>query len=416
MHIAVIGAGLAGVTSAWYLARDGHRVTLIDRREAAGLETSFANGGQLSVSHPEPWANPHAPANILRWLGREDAPLKFRPRADLDQWRWGLAFLRECLPSRTRRNTEAIAALALYSIGELRKLRAETGIQYDSVARGILHLYFDRNQHAAHARRAEQLRRFGMQVELCTPERCIDIEPALATSLTPPAGGLYAPDDESGDAHLFTQGLAALCLQAGVETRFGFAIEKLNAEGALIKDATLIGPDGQRETFRADAYVLAAGSESPRLMKPLGQHLAIYPVKGYSVTLPAGPFAPQVSITDEARRMVFSRLGDRLRVAGTAELNGYDKSISMARAQAILDRTLELFPEAGDATAAQFWAGLRPAVPSNRPYIGRSPFDNLYYNTGHGTLGWTLSCGSSRALADIIRGQYPAPNFPFLNR
>ncbi|MEY3202233.1 MAG: hypothetical protein RIR70_1783 [Pseudomonadota bacterium] len=412
MHVIVLGAGLAGVTACWYLQRDGHRVTLVDRQAGSGLETSFANGGQLSVSHPEPWANPHAPLQILRWLGREDAPLKFRPRADLAQWLWGLAFLRECLPGRTRANTEAIANLAQYSITQLRSLRAETGIVYDATTRGILHLFFDQKEFAESQARAQKLRSFGMRVELCPADRAIAIEPALARCTAPLAGALYAPDDESGDAHLFTARLSARCQQAGAQMRMNTQVTAIKMQNDRISGIE-IEHQGSRDTLTADAYVLALGSHSAKLARQAGLRLMVYPVKGYSVTLPANDNAPQVSITDESRRIVFSRLGNRLRIAGTAELNGYDMQINRARAEAILHRALEIFPDAGAIDEAQFWTGLRPAVPSNRPYIGPTRVPNLFLNTGHGTLGWTLACGASRALADLIAGRNPQVIFPF---
>jgi len=283
---------------------------------------------------------------------------------------------------------------------------------YEAAARGILHLFFDRAEFAASGERAKRLQRYGMRVELCPPDRCIAIEPALARSRAPLAGGLYAPDDESGDAHLFTLRLAALAQQAGVQAMMNTHILRLNVREGRMYSVT-VEHEGEQHTLVADAYVLAAGSQSAALAREVGESLRIYPVKGYSITLPAGEHAPHVSITDESRRIVFSRLGQRLRVAGTAELNGYDTAINPARLAAILDRALEIFPDAGPADQATPWAGLRPAVPSNRPYIGRARIENLFFNTGHGTLGWTLACGSARALADIIAGREPAVKFPF---
>lgn len=415
MKILVLGAGLAGVTSAWYLARDGHRVTVVDRQPAAGLETSYANGGQISVSHPEPWANPGAPGQILRWLGREDAPLLFRLRADWRQWWWGAAFLRECLPGRTQRNTDAIARLGLYSRDQLRALREEAKLRYDYATGGILHVYFDADE-AAHApAKAALLQGYGMAAEVCSPARCIDIEPVLADSRDPVAGGLYAADDESGDAHGFIHGLALRCAEAGVEFLYGTRAEGWEMRAGRIAAVRCRSHDGAAAVLDADACVMALGSYSPLLAQRLGETLPIYPVKGYSVTVPLAPGsrAPSISLTDESRRIVCSRLGDRLRVAGTAELNGYDTTLNTVRCRAILARAQALFPHLGDVSGAQFWTGLRPATPSNVPIIGRSRVPNLYYNTGHGTLGWTLACGSARALADIVAGRRPEPAFPF---
>lgn len=415
MNILVLGSGVIGTTSAWFLAQAGHAVTVVDRQPGPGLETSFANGGQISVSHAEPWANPHAPAKILRWLGREDAPLLFRLRADAAQWRWGLRFLRECLPGRNRRNGEAIARLALYSRGQLQELRAATGIEYDALTHGILHLFFDRKSFAETGDRARWLRSFGMDIDVVDRAGCLDVEPALAGCRDTLCGGLYAPQDESGDAHRFCRELAKLCGERGVAFRYGTTIEGFDSVGDRVRGLRIRGADGGAGVLTADAYVLSLGSFSGLLAREIDERLPIYPVKGYSITLPLrGPArAPRVSITDESRRIVCSRLGNRLRAAGTAELNGYDVSINAARCEAILRRTSELFPGLAADARAEFWAGLRPATPSNLPIIGRSRASNLYLNTGHGTLGWTLACGSGRALADIIAGRPPAVHFPF---
>ncbi|HEX6829523.1 MAG TPA: D-amino acid dehydrogenase [Burkholderiales bacterium] len=404
MRVAVLGAGIVGVTSAWYLAQAGHEVTVIERQLQPAAETSFANGGQISVSHAEPWANPRAPAQVLRWLGRPDAPLLFRPRPDRAQWVWGLRFLLECLPHRTRANTLAVLALARHSQAQLRALREETGIEYHCLTRGILHLFTERGDWEAAGPRAELVRRHGIEVKLLSVDACMALEPALA-------GGLYAPGDESGDARLFTQRLAEHAASRGVSFRFGESVLSLEASGNRIVAAQF----ASGATVQADAWVVATGSCSPLLLRTLGIALGVYPVKGYSVTIPTGPayHAPTVSLTDEARKLVFSRLGDRLRVAGTAELAGYDTALNPARCEAIVKRVFELFPEAGDRTRAELWAGLRPAMPGNVPAIGRTRYRNLFLNTGHGTLGWTLACGSGHALAEIMSGRNPGIEFPF---
>ncbi len=415
MHVVVLGAGLTGVTTAWYLRQAGHEITVIDRQPGAGLETSFANGGQISVSHPEPWANPGAPRQVLRWLGREDAPLLFRPRADWRQWAWGLRFLLECGPGRTRRNTEAIARLALYSRTCLQELRHATGIEYDFLGKGILHLFFAAEEFAQVEERVAVLRGFGMRAEVLDPAGCVAVEPALAASGERVVGGLYAPDDESGDAWKFTQQLAILCAARGVHVRFDTRIEALDVRAGRVVSIHVAAADGKREQVTGDAFVLALGSHSPLLVRPLGEDLPIYPVKGYSVTIPLASRAeaPQVSITDESRRIVCSRLGNRLRIAGTAELAGYDITVNRPRCEAILRRARQLFPGIEPAGEPEYWAGLRPATPSNVPIIGRSRLANLYYNTGHGTLGWTLACGSARAVADIVGERSPQVAFPF---
>lgn len=415
MKVAVLGAGVIGTASAWYLSRAGHDVSVYDRQPAAGMETSFANGGQVSVSHAVPWANPQAPALALKWLLKEDAPLLFRPRLDPAQWRWGLAFLAECTPQRTRHNIRQLVALGLYSRQCLQALRRETGIEYDHLGRGILHLYTDVREFDAAVHAAGQMREFGLERRVKTPAECVAIEPALAAARPLLAGGTFTPEDESGDAHKFTQALAGRCARLGVRFHYGSTVERLLASGGAIEGIRTTRADGSAELLRADAYVLALGSYSPLLAGPAGVRLPVYPAKGYSVTMavkdPAR--APAVSLTDDGHKLVFSRLGERLRVAGTAEFTGYDTSINAVRCNAILKRALQLFPGAGDAAQAQFWAGLRPSTPGNLPLIGRTRLKNLFLNTGHGTLGWTHACGSGAALADILCGKMPAVEFGF---
>lgn len=410
MNVVVLGAGVVGVTAAWFLREAGHDVRVLERQPGAGLETSFANGGQISVSHAEPWANPGAIRKIVQWLGRDDAPLRFRLRADPQQWLWGMQFLLECLPHRNRRNIEQLVRLGLYSRATLQALRRQTGIEYHQLERGILHLYTEPRDFAAAARTAELMRALGVDRVPKSADECVAIEPALASASGRIAGGTYAASDESGDAHLFTQRLAAQCEQRGVRFEYGSAIEGIEAAGDRVDGVHIAGG-----FVRGDAYVVALGSYSALLLRPLGISLPIYPAKGYSVTLPVKDAAAawSVSLSDESHKLVFSRLGERLRIAGTAELTGYDTTINEVRCRAILRRTMELFPRAGDATQAEFWAGLRPATPGNIPCIGRTRYANLFLDTGHGTLGWTHACGSGRALADIVSGRRPEVDFPF---
>src|SRR3989440_1317037 len=412
MHVLVLGAGLIGVASAWYLSKAGHRVTLLDRQAAPGLETSFANGGQISVSHARPWANPHVPRKILKWLGREEAPLLFRPRADLRQWLWGLAFLRECTAARTAHNIRQLVTLGVYSRASLQELRAETGIEYDQLARGILHFYTSEREFDAAAASARALRELGCDIDMVDGGRCVQIEPALKR--VPLAGGSYSATDESGDAYKFTRALAALCAQRGVQLRRA-RLAGLQAHEGRIAGVRL---QGATDLLRADAYLVCLGSYSPLYLRPLRIRLAIYPLKGYSVTLPVvdASRAYTVSLTDDEHKLVFSRLGERLRIAGTAELNGYNTALNEVRCRAILRRTLELFPGAADPARVQYWTGLRPATPSNVPYVGATRYPNLYLNTGHGTLGWTHACGSGRAIADIVSGRRPEIDFTFVGQ
>ncbi|MGE5506208.1 MAG: D-amino acid dehydrogenase [Actinomycetota bacterium] len=405
MRVVVVGAGVVGTAAAWYLAKDGHEVTVIDRRPGAGLETSFANGGQVSACHAEPWANPSTPRKILKWLGREDAPLLFRwTRWDPALWLWGLKFLANCPPGRTAVNTERTLRIALYSRRCLQELRAETDIQYDQRTKGILHVYRDGREFEHACQAAELMNRHGLPRVVQTREGCVGIEPALAAVAGQLAGGIHTPDDESGDAHRFTAGLAALAMERGVTFRTETTVLGLARAGSRID-----GVVTDRGTITGDAYVLAAGSYSPLLARPLGLNLPIVPAKGYSVTVPVGGHggAPTVSITDDENKLVFSRLGERLRVAGTAEMAGWDPSLNPRRWKVVLDKARRLFPDGGDFEQAEPWAGLRPVTPDSVPILGRSPIDNLWLDTGHGTLGWTMSCGSGKVLADLIAGREP---------
>ena len=412
MRVVVLGAGVVGVTGAWFLARAGHEVTLIDRHAAAGMETSFANGGQIAAGHAEPWARPSVLPKVLRWLGREDAPLLFRPRADLQQWLWVMRFAMECLPGRFERNTRQLAGLARYSRECLAELRSETGIEYDRVARGILHFCTEQAEFEALAKHAASMRDLGIVREIKSAAQCHDLEPALRESRARVVGGVYSPQDESGDAHAFTTRLARLAEQKGVRFLRATAVESLETAAGRVSAVRAGG-----ERLQAEAFVVSLGSYSARMLAPLGIRLPVYPLKGYSVTLALAPEvaarAPTISLTDEARKLVISRLGTRLRCAGTAELAGFDTSINQGRCAAIVERLRELFPALADAAAAEFWAGLRPATPSNVPVIGRTRVENLYLNTGHGTLGWTLAAGSGRALADLVGGRRPEADFAF---
>ena len=415
MRVIVLGAGVVGTASAWYLARAGHEVTVVERQGAAGLETSFANGGQISVSHAEPWANPDAPRKMWEWLGREDAPLLFRLRGDARQWAWGLRFLVECLPFRTRENIRQILALALYSRAQLQQLRRDTGIQYDQLTRGILHFYTDEEEFDHAVEQAGLMRQYGCDRDIKTAAECIAIEPALRHAAERIVGGTYTASDESGDARKFTQGLAQLAAAQGVRFLYGRSIKRLEAERRRILSIVLADAEGGDDRISADAYVVALGSYSPLVLRSVGLAIPVYPLKGYSVTVPleAGDEAPTVSLTDDSHKLVFSRLGERLRVAGTAELNGYNTGVNDVRCQAIVRRTFDLFPSAGHPERAEFWTGLRPATPSNVPVVGRTRYANLFLNTGHGTLGWTMACGSGRAIADIVSGRQPEPDFRF---
>ncbi|MBC3936146.1 D-amino acid dehydrogenase [Undibacterium sp. CY7W] len=418
MKVIILGAGIIGTCTAWVLARQGHEVTVVERQPAVALETSFANGGQISVSHAEPWANPAAPGILLRSLGKEDAPLLFRLHADWQQWRWALAFLRECSPHRTRQNLRQIVALADYSRRCLVQLRAETGIVYDDLQRGILHFYTDEQEFTRAQRVAAQMRELGCERQTLTREQVLHTEPALYPLAQQLVGGDYTASDESGDIQLFARQLAEQASALGVRFLFQSEICRLIPDaktGQQLSAIEIIDPQGQHQQLTADAYVMALGSYSAALLRPLGIRLSIFPAKGYSATFTVTnpQAAPQVSLTDDAHKLVFSRLGPRLRVAGTCEINDYSRALNPVRCEALRRRTRELFPDACDYEQAHFWAGLRPLTPSNRPYIGASQMPNLYLNTGHGSLGWTMAAGSAYALADIMAGRRPDVDFLF---
>ena len=425
MKVIVLGAGLLGVTSAYFLRQQGHEVTVIDRQATPAAETSFANGGQISVSHAEPWANPSAPLKVLKWLGKEDAPLLFRIRADMRQWLWGLQFLRECTPARTRHNIGQIVRLGSYSRATLQALRRDIGIEYDERTQGILHFYTSQKEFDGAEGPASQMRELGCDRRVISADEAVQIEPALRHVRPQLAGATYTAEDESGDANRFARELVARCRADGVQFLMSHTVTALREAGGKIDHVEATDPEGRFQRVRGDAYVLAMGSLSPLYASPLGIHLPIYPAKGYSVTLPVkdASMAHQVSLTDDEYKLVFSRLttpptpaapgGDRLRIAGTAELNGYDRDLNRVRCEAIVKRTEALFPGAGDTEQAQFWTGLRPATPSNVPIIGRSKIANLYLNTGHGTLGWTHACGSGKSIARIVSGLAPEVDFAF---
>ncbi|WP_075795936.1 D-amino acid dehydrogenase [Massilia putida] len=415
MNVIVLGAGVVGTATAWYLREAGHDVTVIERQPGPAQETSFANGCQISVSHAEPWATPAGLLKVVQALGREDAPLLFRLRADPLQWRWCLQFVRECAPGRVAANLRQIVAMADYSRRSLQALRARTNIDYDCLTRGILHFYTDEREFERACRAAAAMRDLGCPRMTVDADEVVRIEPALGANRRNLVGGDFTASDESGDVYRFTSQLAARGVAAGIRFRYDTTVTRLQAEGDRVNGVEIIDDEGRHRTLRADAVVVALGSFSAGLLAPLGIRLLIYPGKGYSATYPVldPDAAPTVSLTDDGHKLVFSRLGSRLRVAGTCELNGYTRDLNPVRCEAITRRVRALFPGACDYDAATYWAGLRPLTPSNVPYIGRTRFANLYLNTGHGTLGWTMGCGSGRAVADIVSGREPDVDFAF---
>lgn len=415
MRVIVLGGGLLGVSSAYFLSQHGHDVTVIDRQATVAAETSYANGGQISVSHAEPWAKPGALLKALKSFGRKDAPLLFHLRFDLNQWLWCLQFIRECSPERAKQNIMQIVRLGIYSRETLQSLRRDTGIQYEQRTQGILHFYTNNKEFDSSLKATEQMRIYGCDRRSISVDEAIRIEPALENIRQKLAGATYTAEDESGNANLFTKELASLCNKSNVKFLMNHTITALRSSGNQLEYIEAIDPDGKFQNLQADAYVLAMGSLSPIYAAQLGIRLPIYPAKGYSLSMPIKDPSKsyQISLTDDEHKLVFSRLGESLRIAGTAELNGYDRDLNQNRCESIIQRVEALFPGAGDISKASFWTGLRPTTPSNVPIIGRSKVRNLFLNTGHGTLGWTHSCGSGKSIARIISGLKPEVNFCF---
>jgi D-amino-acid dehydrogenase len=416
MKVVVLGSGIIGVASAWWLKQAGHDVVVIDRQPGPAQETSRANGCQISVSYAEPWANPQTPMKLLKWLLKDNAPMAFRPQADWRQWAWGLQFLLECRAARVPKNIRPMVALAEYSLQTLKGMREELGIEYNHLSRGILNFYRNSEQFDASQQAAGYMRDYGLDRRIVSKEEVLQIEPALSPVADSIVGGDYTELDESGDVYLFTTALAKKAEEAGVEFRFSTQINRLTADGGKVTGVEVVDPDGTFHTIRGDAYVAASGSFTPHLVNPLGVSCPVYPAKGYSATFKVvnPDAAPVVSLTDSEHKVVFSRLGDSLRMAGTAELAGYSRSLNTNRCRNLVVLAHELFPSALDFDNVAFWSGLRPSTPSNVPLIGRTRVSNLYLNTGHGTLGWTMGVGSGRVLADLVSGQTPEPDFPFL--
>jgi D-amino-acid dehydrogenase len=404
MKILVLGSGVIGVSTAYYLAKSGHEVTVLDRQPGPGLETSFANAGEISPGYSAPWAGPGIPQKAIKWLLMQDGPLVLRPKLDPQMWLWGLKLLANCTHKAYAINKGRMVRLAEYSRDRMIALRAATGIAYDGREQGTLQLFRYQNQLDHAGDDIAVLKQYGVPYEVLDPKGCIAAEPGLATATVPFVGGLRLPNDETGDCKLFTERLAELAADEGVSFRYGVGIERIESSGNQVTGVVTTAG-----TLTSDAYVVALGSYSPLLLRPLGIDLPIYPIKGYSLTVPITDeaVAPLSTIMDETYKVATTRLGDRIRVGGTAEIAGYDTRLHESR-RGPLDRSLrDLFPRAGDASRASFWCGLRPMTPDGTPLVGRSPVDNLYLNTGHGTLGWTMAAGSGAVMADLISGRRP---------
>jgi D-amino-acid dehydrogenase len=424
MKVIVLGAGIIGISTAWHLLERGHEVTVVDRQPDAALETSFANAAQISVSYCEPWANRDAPLKLLKWMFRNDAPLLFRPQLDWQQWRWGLQFLSQCNDAAFERNVQQLVALGAYSHAALKDVVRATGIEYQRLERGIAHYYTDQQSFDAAAGAAALMRKYGVQRKVVSQAELLQIEPAFRSFAHRIVGGTYTASDESGDARMFTQALARRCAARGAQMLFGHDIVRLGkAAGAIesvaVKDRTAQTHGSIAIELKADAVVAACGSYTAPLLRTVGVDLPIYPGKGYSATfaLKKPEAAPLVSTIDDEMKCAMSRLGNELRVAGTIELGGYDLSLdtplAKARCQMLSDRIEQVLPGVCDTTNPRYWTGLRPATPTNIPYIGRTKVGKLWVNAGHGTLGWTHGAGSGKAMAELISGERPAMAFQF---
>jgi D-amino-acid dehydrogenase len=404
VKVIVLGSGVIGVTSAYYLTKAGHEVTVVERQPKPALETSFANAGEVSPGYSSPWAGPGVPVKAIKWLLMKHGPLVIRPKLDPAMWVWLLKMLRNCTSARYAINKSRMIPIAEYSRNCLRALRAETGISYDERSRGTLQLFRKSAQFDGTADDIEVLRQYGVPYEVLDRAGCVGAEPALAAVKDKFVGGLRLPEDETGDCHMFTEALAARAAELGVKFAFNTTIESLISDGSRIGGVATSGG-----LLRADAYVVALGSWSPRLLKPIGVSVPVYAVKGYSITVPlVDPDASPVStVMDESYKVAITRLGMRIRVGGTAEISGYSNRLHAAR-RATLDHSVsDLFPRGGNLTEASFWSGLRPMTPDGPPVIGPTRYTNLHLNTGHGTLGWTMACGSGRVLADLVSGKKP---------
>lgn len=406
MRVTVLGGGLMGVTTAWFLARAGHEVSIIEREAGLAEGTSFANAGLVTPSSADPWNGPGTFGRLIRYFGREDSPLLVRPTALPSLAGWGTRFLWQSQKRHHARNTEANTRLAVYNLALMKALRAEFGFPYDETTGGTLQVFADVRAFDAAAQDSERLKEFGLSAETLDPAAAIAREPALNNGAAL-AGGLFFPGDESGDAHAFTKALGECCKAAGVNFRFRETILGFDIDGGKIK-----GVRTNRRITTADAVVIALGTWSPLLTRSMGTKLPIYPVKGYSATVNIEGWsgAPHLPVLHDTLKVATSPMGGRLRAAGTAEFAGYDTKLNPVRAQAVLRAATTLFPglaEFSENYRVRYWCGLRPMTPDGRPLIGRLMLPNLYINAGHGGLGWTLACGSGRLMADLVTGQTP---------
>ena len=404
MKVTILGSGVIGTTCAYYLAKAGHQVTVLERQSAPAMETSFANAGEVSPGYSAPWAGPGVPLKAVKWMLMHHSPLVIWPMLDPAMWRWGASMLRNCTEARYALNKARMVRLAEYSRDCLRELRADTGIQYDERSQGTLQLFRTQQQLDGTGKDIEILQQYGVAYELLDRAGYIGVEPALAHVQEKFVGALRLPGDETGDCFKFTQRLAELAQRLGAKFRFGVNIQAIHSDGSRIT-----GIMTDRKLQQADCYLVALGSHSPLLLRPVGIRIPVYPVKGYSITVPIDDAsrAPESTIMDETHKVAVTRLGDRIRVGGTAELAGYSNTLREARRGTLNHVLTDLFPGSGDVAKGQFWSGLRPMTPDGTPVVGGSVYPNLYLATGHGTLGWTMAAGTGRVMADLMSGREP---------
>ncbi|MBD5803705.1 D-amino acid dehydrogenase small subunit [Azoarcus sp. Aa7] len=404
MHVLVLGSGVIGTTIAYYLARAGHQVSVVDRQPGPALETSYANAGEVSPGYSAPWAGPGVPLKAIKWMLMHHSPLVIKPMLDPAMWRWGMSMLRNCTEARYRVNKSRMVRLAEYSRDCLKELRADTGIRYDERSHGTLQLFRTQKQLDGVGKDVEILKQYGVPFQVLEGNAYLEYEPALALVKDKFVGALRLPGDETGDCFKFTQNLATMAESLGATFRFGVNIRGIEHAGDRIT-----GVRTDAGLLTADKYILALGSYSPQLLKPVGIDIPVYPVKGYSITVPIddAAMAPESTIMDETHKVAVTRLGDRIRVGGTAQLSGFDLHLDTARRRTLEFVVGDLFPKGGDVAQAEFWTGLRPMTPDGTPIIGKTRYPNLYLSTGHGTLGWTMAAGTGRVMADLVSGRNP---------
>ena len=404
MKVLVLGSGVIGVASAYYLARAGHEVEVLDRQQGPALETSFANAGEVSPGYSAPWAGPGVPVKAIKWMLMAHSPLVIWPLLDPAMWRWGVQMLANCTERAYALNKSRMVPIAEYSRDCLKALRAETGIRYDDRAQGTLQLFRTQKQLDGIGGDVAILKQYGVPFEVLDREGFCRVEPALKLTQDKFVGALRLPGDETGDCFKFTNRLAQMAAELGVKFRYGAEIDAIDKSGGRVS-----GVRTRAGSFSADRYLLALGSFSPKWLKPLGIDIPVYPVKGYSITVPitdpAG--APESTVMDETHKVAVTRLGDRIRVGGTAELAGYSMALREARRATLNHVVTDLFPQGGDVSKASFWCGLRPMTPDGTPVVGPTPIANLLIATGHGTLGWTMAAGTGRVIADLVSGRAP---------